>query len=297
VRRVALAQAAGGAGVFTRLWRMRPQKSVKHTVAMKSAGRIRRVKGPPVMWKELINRRSSREKIFVVTIIGTELIMIAAIYLFPYVARAVGMEEAHAAYVAIFMGLGALSVTVFPATCIASEKEARSWPLLLTTTVSDWQIILGKFAGVLRRSLPVWLILVVYLIPFWGIIAFGVLEVAALVVGTTVFLCGTGFYVSSRAKRANTAVAANFVVAASVWGILHFLLALFKRAFESFSFYRRSLIECFLETVPFIPAMETMWSRRYNSPGRALLYLLSYIIVGIFFAWRAKCRFRRDVFQ
>ncbi|UCE46782.1 MAG: hypothetical protein JSW47_14355 [Phycisphaerales bacterium] len=297
VRRIALAQATGGAGIFARLWQMRPQKPVKHTVATKSAGRIRRVTGPPVMWKELITRRSSREKIFIMTIIGTELIMIAAIYLFPYVAATIGMEEAHATYVAIFMGLGALSVTVFPATCIASEKEALSWPLLLTTTVSDWEIILGKFAGVLRRSLPVWLILVVYLIPFWGIIAFGVLEVAALVVGTTVFLCGTGFYVSSRVKRTNTAVAANFVVAASVWGILHFLLALFKRAFESFSFYRRSLIECFLETVPFIPAMETIWSRRYNSPGRALLYLLSYIIVGIFFAWRAKCRFRRDVFQ
>ena len=110
------------------------------------------------------------------------------------------------------------------------------------------------------------------------------LEVAALVVGTTVFLCGTGLYVSSRSKRTNTAVAANFIVAASVWGILHFLLALFKQAFESFSFYRRSLIECFLETVPFIPAMETMWTRRYDSSGRALFYLLGYIIVGMFFA-------------
>ena len=297
VRKVALAQAAGGAGVFSRLWGMRPRKALKNAVAMKSAGRIRRVSGPPVMWKELITRRSDREKIFVMTIIGTELIMIAAIYLFPYLAGTIGMEEAHATYVAIFMGLGALSVTVFPATCIASEKEVRSWPLLMTTTVSDWEIILGKFVGVLRRSLPFWLILVVYLIPFWGIIAFGVLEVAALVVGTTVFLCGTGLYVSSRAKRINTAVAANFIVAASVWGILHFVMALFKRSFESFSFYRRPLVDCFVETIPFIPAMETVWSRRYNTSGRALLYLLSYIIVGLFFAWRAKCRFRRDVFQ
>jgi ABC-type transport system involved in multi-copper enzyme maturation permease subunit len=293
VRKIALAQAAGGAGVLTRLWWMRPKKAATKS---KSSGQIRRVTGPPVMWKELITRRSSREKVFVITIIGTELIMIAAIFLFPYVAGAVGMEEAHATYVAILMGLGALSVTVFPATCIASEKEARSWPLLLTTTLDDWEIVLGKFIGVLRRSLPIWLILVVYLIPFWGIITFGVLEVAALVVGTTVFLCGTGLYVSSRAKKTNSAVAANFVMAASVWGILHFSLALFKRSLESFSFYRRSLIDCFVETIPFIPAMETVWSRRYDTPGTALLYLLSYIFVGIFFAWRAKCRFRRDVF-
>ncbi len=294
VRKVALAQAAGGAGVFRRLWRAKTRRFAGKS---KSDGCIRRVSGPPVIWKELITRRSSREKIFVITIIGTELVMVAAILLFPYVAREVGMDEAHAAYVAIFMGLGALSVTVFPATCIASEKEARSWPLLLTTPLDDWEIILGKFVGVLRRSLPVWLILIVYLIPFREVIAFGMLKMVALVVGTTVFLCGTGLYVSTRAKRTNAAVAANFVVAASVWGILHFLLALFKQSFESFSFFRRSLIDCFLETIPFIPAMETVWSRRYDTSGRALLYLLIYVLVGIFFAWRAKCRFRRDVFQ
>jgi ABC-2 type transport system permease protein len=306
VRKIALAQTIGGAGVFGRLRRAKPTKAVKDTAGAKSAGRIRRVKGPPIIWKELISRRSSREKLFVMTIIGVQLVMIAAMYLFPYVASATSMEEAHAAYIGIFMGLGVLSVTVFSATCIASEKEARSWPLLLTTTVSDWEILFSKVVGVLRRSLPVWVMLLVYLVPFGGIVAFGVLGVVVLVIGTTVFLCGTGLYVSSRLRRASTAVAANFVLAGSVWSALHFLLALYGWAFQHFyrrygrafqHVYGRSLIDCFWETVPFVQAMETVWSRRrYGSP-ESTVYVLGYILLGILFAWRAKCRLRRDVFH
>ena len=306
VRKIALAQTIGGDGVFGRLWHARPAKSVKDTAGARSGGRIRRVTGPAVMWKELISRTSSREKLFVTTIIGVQLVMIAAMYLFPYVASATSMEEAHAAYIGIFMGLGALSVTVFSATCIASEKEARSWPLLLTTTVSDWEILFGKVVGVLRRSLPVWVMLLVYLIPFGGIVAFGVSGVVVLAIGTTVFLCGTGLYVSSRLRRTSAAVAANFVLAGSVWSVLHFLLALYGWAFQHFyrrygrafqHVYGRSLIDCFWETVPFVQATETVWSRRRYGLPDTTLYVLGYILLGILFAWRAKCRFRRDVFH
>ncbi len=295
VRKIALSQAVAGTGVFSRLWRALPRKSVRDGAGARPAGRIRRVTGPPVMWKELISRKSGREKIFVRTIIGTELAMIAAMYLFPYVAGVAGMEEAHAAYVAIFMGLGALSVTVLPATCITSEKEARSWPVLLTTTVSDWEILFGKFVGVLRRSLPIWLILIVYLIPYWGIVAFGVLEVGALVIGTTVFLCGTGLYVSTRLRQTNAAVAANFIIAALVWGILPGLLVLFSQAFRPG--YRRSLIDSCWQAVPFVRAMEAMAVNRRYDPPESTVYVLGYILLGIFFAWQAKCRFRRNVFH
>jgi len=125
-----------------------------------------------------------------------------------------------------------------------------------------------------------------------------------LVIGTIVFLCGTGLYVSSRLRRTSAAVAANFVLAGSVWGILHFLIALCVRAFQHIftvftddRFYRRSLIDRFWETVPFVQAMETVWSRRrYGSP-ETTVYLLAYVLLGILFAWRAKCQFRRNVFH
>ena len=297
VRKTALAHAVGGGGLLGRWWRGRaiPAKSVADTGRAPSAAPIRHVTGPPVMWRELTSRTSSGEKFFTRTIIGTELVMIAAMYLFPYVAGATSLEGAHAAYVAIFMGLGALSVTVFPATCIASEKEARSWPLLLTTTVTDWEILFGKFVGVLRRSLPIWLILIVYLIPYWGIAAFGVLEIGSLAIGTTVFLCGTGLYVSSRLRRTSAAVAANFVLATLVWVILPALLVLLAQAFGPV--YRRSLIDSCWQAVPFVRAMEVTGINRGYDPPESTVCVLSYVLLGILFAWRAKCRFRRDIFQ
>jgi ABC-type transport system involved in multi-copper enzyme maturation permease subunit len=221
--------------------------------------------------------------------------MVAAMYLFPYVVNVTSMEWAHAAYIGIFMGLGALSVTVFPATCIASEKEARSWPLLLTTTVTDWEILCGKFVGVLRRSLPIWLILIVYLIPYWGVATFGVLEVAALAIGTTVFLCGTGFYASSRLSRTNVAVAANFVLATLVWVILPALLVIFGQGLRPG--YRRSLLDSCWQAVPFVRAMEAMGVNRRYDPPESTLYILGYVLLGIIFAWLAKRQFRRSIFH
>jgi ABC-type transport system involved in multi-copper enzyme maturation permease subunit len=205
------------------------------------------------------------------------------------------LVAAHAAYVTIFMGLGALSVTVLPATCITSEKETRTWPLLLTTAVSDWEILFGKFIGVLRRSLPVWIILLVYLIPYWGIVAVDVLHLACLVVATTVFLCGTGLYASSRLRRTSAAVAANFVIAGLVWGILPALVTLFSYAFRPV--YRRSLIELCWQTIPFVQAMQATWPDSGHGSPNSGVYLVGYILLGILFAWRAKCRFRRDIFH
>jgi len=295
VRKVALARAVVGAGVFRRLWRTLPRKSMRHTARTQCAGPIRRVTGPPVMWKELISRRSGREKMFIRTIISTQLVMIAAIYLFPLIAGAAGLEAAHAAYVAIFMGLGAVSVTVLPATCITSEKETRAWPLLLTTTLSDWEILFGKFIGVLRRSLPVWIILLVYLIPYWGIIAAGVVHVAWLVLATTVFLCGTGFYLSSRLRRTSAAVAANFVIAGLVWGILPALVTLLGNAIHPV--YQHSLIERCWAATPIVQAMLATWpSSDHDLPGSGV-HIVGHILLGLLFAWRAKCRFRRDIFH
>ena len=291
VRKVALAQTAG---VFARLRRAKPIKPAIHPTGTRSPVRIRRVTGPPVMWKELISRKSSREKIFIRTIIGTEVAMIAAMYLFPFIASATSIEGTHMVYVGIFMTLGAISVIVFPATCITSEKEARSWPLLLTTPLSDWEILFGKFVGVLRRSFPVWLMLMVYVIPFSGIAALGVLDVAVLVIGTTAFLCGTGLYVSSRLRRTSDAVAANFVLALVVWGALPALLALYSQFFQSG--YRRSLIDRCWQAVPFVQVAQAMDPHGDYDPSESTFYMLGYVVLGILFAWRAKCQFRRNIF-
>ena len=322
VRRIARAQAAGQLNMLARLRRYKMVKSAEKVVTAQTSARIRRVKGPPVVWKELKSRISSRERLIVTIVIGLEAVMIVAMYLFPVVADSFGYEETHMLYVWVFMGLGMLSVTVFPSTCITSEKECRAWPLLLTTTLNDWQIVFGKFIGVLRRSFFLWLLLFVYVglfgtVKLVGPLAF--LHIIILITGTTIFLCGTGFYISSRLKRTSEAVITNIALAASLWGLVPLLLELLENAVRGIVYgniaYRsiRDLRECYLSVVPFVQAkvvmtstiMRSVWSS-YRWPDHRrgplestyfiLIIMLGYMLVGLFFAWRATRRFRRNLF-
>jgi len=313
VRRIALAQASGRLDMIARLRHLKVAKPAKKTETTPSDTRIRRVKGPPVVWKELISRISSREKLIVMVIIGLEVAMIVAMYLFPLVANTFGWEETHIIYTWIFMGLGMFSVTVFSSTCITSEKESRSWPLLLTTTLNDWQILFGKFVGVLRRSMFVWLLLFFYVCLFWAFQYVGplsLINIILIIAGTIIFLSGTGFYFSSRLKHSNEAVITNIALAVSIWGLLPFLLALLAQANRSM----RGLSEYYLNVVPFVQAMAVMvatdfsnstWSS-YDWPDHnrgplestclILTVMLIYMLLGVLFAWCAKRRFRRDIF-
>ena len=120
VRKIALAQASGGQNILRRLLSPTGAVSTKSTVSSETGGHIRRVIGPPVVWKELRSRVSKRERLVVAVIIGLELALIVAMYLFPIVEDIFGARETYMLYICIFMGLGLLSVTIFPAASITS---------------------------------------------------------------------------------------------------------------------------------------------------------------------------------
>ena len=295
VRKVALAQAAGHPTFLQRLRRIHWPVLPKNIFIRTSDGQIRHVKGPPVIWREMTSRLSSREKLFVGTIIGVELIMIIAMYLFPIISSNFGLGETYTIYYAIFMGLGLLSITIFPATCIASEKEARTWPLLLTTTLSRWQILLGKCIGVLRRAIPAWMLLFIYLIPFlgmWENNLADLIRIIFLVSGMTIFLCGTGFYFSTRFKRSSPAVLTNFILAAMVWGVIPYLLYLLMESFRVRGNFR-DMIEYFMNTAPFVQAIEMMSGRSHSNSA---YFIYGYIFFGFVFLWLAERRLRRNIF-
>ena len=303
VRRVAIAQAAGNRNLPARPRYLNTTKPANKTVATPTNARIRRVKGPPVVWKELISRISSREKLLVSFIISLEAVLIVAMYLFPVVAGTFGDRETHMIYICIFMGFGTLSATVFPSTCITSEKESRSWPLLLTTTLNDWQILFGKFIGVLRRSLFIWLLLFFYVSLFWVFQCVGplaLINMILIIAGIIVFLSGSGFYFSSRLKHTNEAVITNIALVASIWGLLPYLLGLLAQADRSMRDFR----EFYLNLVPFVQATSLMSSYNWPGPDRGPLEstyfittaMLGYMLLGVLFAWGAKRRFRRDIF-
>ena len=313
VRKVAIAQASGRLDMIARLRHKKTIKPANKSTITPSDPRIRRVKGPPVVWKELKSRISSREKLIVSVIIGLEVAMIGAMYIFSLAADIFGDQEAYLLYICIFMSLGLFSATIFPSTCITSEKESRAWPLLLTTTLNDWQILFGKFVGVLRRCFFIWLLLFFYVSLFWVFQYLGplaLINIIFIITGTIIFLSGTGFYFSSRLKHTNEAVIANVALAASLWGLLPFLLGLLAEADRSM----RALREYYLNVVPFVQAMAVMMAADLSNSARffynrhvhhreplestyfVITIMLVYMLVGVLFAWCAKRRFRRDIF-
>ena len=322
VRKIALAQAAGRPNVIERLRRFLIMKFTRNTKTIPIDNRIRRVKGPPVVWKELKSRISSREKLIVAFVIGLEVAMIVAMYLFPFLVSALGLEQAHVLYIWAFMGLGTISAIVLPSTCITSEKESHSWPLLLITPLTDWQIVFGKFIGVLRRSMFIWLLLFVYVGLFWifrSVGSLALLHFILIITGTIVFLSGTGFYFSSRLKSTSMAVIANIMLAVLLWGVVPLLLGFFREVSRGNYLGRmiyigvRDLGELYLSLVPFIQArvvMVSTFTRSYWSSYRwpyhnldplestyyIFVVMLFYVLVGLLFAWRATRRFRRNIF-
>ncbi len=312
VRKVALRQATGRLETFKRR-RNRVKNLSENAVSEESAGRIRSVNGSPTVWKELRAPLLRGHKIAAFIVISLCLLVLFATYAFFAHEHALDEEELHMLYVTIFMGLGMLFTIVLPATCITSEKESRSWPLLLATTLSDEQILFGKFIGVLRRCLPVWLFLFGHVILFvivGYIHPIAIFQLAAVVTWVIVFLSCTGLYFSSRFRRSTTAVIMNFAFAAAVWALIPLLLVLMFEAMGGSD----DLIESYMDTNPFVHAIVVMDGtvRRgdlhdYNWVGFHSLNvfestcwmffcMLSYVCIGFLFAWRAKCRIRRNVF-
>lgn len=299
VRKIALAQASGYPNILRRLLNPTGNRSVKGADSSQPDRQIRRVKGSPIVWKELKSRVSSRERFVVAVIIGLELVLIAAMYLFPIVVDVLDPQRAYMLYLCIFIGLGLLTVTIFPATSITSEKEARTWSLLLLTPLSGWEILAGKFVGVLRRSSFVWLLPFVYIGLFWlfeyvGVGLLAIVKMAVIVAGSVVFLCGTGFYFSSLFRRTSAAVIANFLLAVIIWGVLPYLVELLINTFHPVGYAQEMIGKYFFCAVPFVQAMFIMTDRMDLS--ESFRFMPMYILIGFLFAWRAKCRLRRNIF-
>ena len=311
LRSIALAHAVGQKSFLEKIFSRKkllysrspnPKKS-------ESDNKIRHIWGPPIAWKEMKTKFSSREKMFVSIIVGIEIIMIIAMYLFPYVAAGFGYDEAHWFYIYMFMGLSVLSTAIFSATCITSEKEAQTWPLLLTTTLSDWEIISGKFVGILRRCLPVWIMLLIYFIPFTG--PFSLLLLTMLVIEMIMFLSSAGIYFSSRFKSTSLAFLGNFVLIAVIWFILPVILDYISNGNYTRYFRYRDIFDNSWLINPFMQAI-TITTSGYGLRSTSLRWpdgsrdifasimmmsyiFTAYIIAGSVFLWRARCRFRKVI--
>ena len=223
VRRVALRQAAGEYEIPSRFRKRRKRaQMVSSTAAVRniSDGVIKPVRGSPIVWKELRvpfirgGRRSAK------IALAFSITALFVCYFSNYLTDVLDNEIAHVGYAIVFVLLGLITNIVLSSTTITGEKESGTWPILLTTPLDGWQIIIGKAIGVFRRCLPIWFFLAGHLVLFilvGYIHPVALFQMALVVAGALVFLGCSGLYFSSIMKRTTSAVVANFGFIVFLW--------------------------------------------------------------------------------
>lgn len=324
VRKVALRQAVGIADCGLRTANPRGKVNPKAALRNPSSGGVRRVVGPPVVWKELrapfIQGIDSRN-----SYIGLAMAIVALVFTYLVGAESKSLTEdfTHITYVILFVFIGGLINIVFSATRITTEKESQAWPLLLTTPLSDWDILLGKAVSAFRRCLPIWGLLAGHVLLFTlaGYIhPVAIVHLLALVAWLTCFITGSGLYFSARFARTTSAVMASFAVVVGLWVIGPILAGLMgvmggKNDVLATYLWAHPAVQTQLIMTGAAGSQNagTSWgSLRYAtaavfhsgreemSVGRVTCILTAlaaaYILAGLFFFWRAKCCLRRRIF-
>jgi ABC-2 type transport system permease protein len=178
---------------------------------------IRRVKGAPIVWKELCTPlfQARRQIVFYVVLWG-------AVAAFIIVVVAFFGPRVHGSFfipITILQWLLVIRLGVAAASAVTREKEAHTWAILLATPLSDGEILKGKLIAAFRRNLALLIpLLVLYVLvvvlgprhrsePVWL-----VLFISASLVGSVVFLLGVGVYLSTRLKTTAGAVASTLAV-------------------------------------------------------------------------------------
>jgi len=308
VRKAALRQAVGASAVA-------PGK--RRTGGGLAVTSIRRVQGPPVLWKErrapLFGRRKLRRIAEIVSGVAI-LALLLLTYGLCYRAKVLKDPEIHVMYGVVFFSVGILFTVVLPATCITTEKECQTWPLLLTTTVGNWEILWGKFAGAVRRCLPAWVLLFAHTLAFMVlriIHPIAVVHLALLAAWLVFFLTSTGLYFSTRLRHTTTAVIANLGLAAGLWAVFPLFLAILLGVVTK---THTGVIETYMDLNPFVHAGVIMnaaahkgglgmydWLQKGmgnlpDATGWMVLTLAVYVSVGLVFLTRAAARLRLNPF-
>lgn len=312
VRSVALHRAMGEPALLEKLRRRHIEDvPAKTPLARRRRKDIRRVVGPPMIWKEMTCTLSRRERLATTIVLGIQGLLILVAYSFPFMMSLVPYELVHMVYVWGFLGLAVLFTITSSASVMSVERESRSWPVLLMTPLTDREIVIGKFVGVLRRCGPIWLSLLAYVAAFtWAKCFHPLAIVHTTVIAATflVFLSATGFYFGTRFHRTGEAVTANLVLAGVLWSLAPILGLLVAGGLRS---RWNGGMSVAYAMVPFGEALAMMttamegWNEgirwfggELDAWGVAVLTLVSmaaYGLVSLGFLWRAVRGLRRRV--
>ena len=217
VRKAGLRQATGQAGIFASRTerRLADGKVSKKTVLYASSRRTRPVKGPPVIWKEIINLWIKSRRLTVVAASVLAVLLLAAVYGYCGYKGYLDHEETHIVFILAFFFFGLFRTASSAATCITSEKEALTWPILLTTPLTEKQIAFGKIIGSCIGGWAFWLLLAAHVVVFSlaGCISpSAILPLALLIAGSMLLVSAVGVLFSSCFKRSSISASINIIL-------------------------------------------------------------------------------------
>ena len=216
VRKAALRQATGQPGIFSTRRERRAARARRRAERGITArpGRIITVKGQPIIWKEMrtLFARSGRFWPVLSAVLAVCVGIVA--YMYCGYRGWLALEGTHAAFIAVYLFLALLQAATSAAISITSEREARTWPMLLTTSLSDREIVFGKIIGSALQGWAFWLILTIHILVFslaGCINILAVVPLAALAVTSAVLVSAIGVLFSASFKRSSVSASVNMI--------------------------------------------------------------------------------------
>ncbi|MHC4117856.1 MAG: ABC transporter permease subunit [Planctomycetota bacterium] len=213
VRKAALGDTFGKAAKW------RPAPVIEHMLnrifyrrGLSSDGAVQPITGSPIIWKEMrkgfIGRSKGEGAMFALL---TAAFAIAAVLLLLGGGRNSFLPRY---FMSAFFLVALLRVAVLSAGSITVEKEARTWPVLLTTPLEARDIVRGKAIAAFRRNVPLLLsyciLSCILYLKFASpkIVLFFVLSLLPLA-SSVLFVIGSGLYFGTRFRTTTGAVAAT----------------------------------------------------------------------------------------
>jgi len=249
---------------------------------------IRPLKGSPVIWKEMCKGVIGRSKGDVAIFV----LLIGAFLISAFLMLFAGRRSVKSTMLIYFFMSGIylvvmIRLALFSAGSLTMEKEARTWPILLATPLTDIEIVRGKAIAAFRRNMPL-------LLLYIGLFCLSCINFSNLnrsdtlvytlstlvlgtcnVVGSVLFVIGTGLYFGARLKTTTVAVAAT----TGLYFVMKYLLCgMFNPA--RLLFYRT------------IARRGQLWVF-YALP---VTFAVIQAGIGVLFIWRAMRRLRCDIF-
>lgn len=189
--------------------------AVEAPTAEQSSRRLAKLNNAPVYWREATARLFPK-RWHMVVVIGVLAIFIGWAYI------DVGMAEGALHQLFGFTGLAlvALLATVSTTGAIASEREARTWDVLIAAPLSATHILASKILASLKRlAIPIGLLMLHFVVAALGghIAWYDILLMPAVLLPVAVFYLASGLLFSMAFKKIITAIACNIILLSTLW--------------------------------------------------------------------------------